>query len=327
VTSKSAMPEFAEVKASQELVDCGIVVVTYNSARHIDTLLDSIPAASRGLRTRCVVVDNDSQDETITIVRSRTDVKVVNAGGNLGYSAGINIGRSVIGPCSALLILNPDLVIEPGSITELYQSLTTPDIGVAVPMVRNDDGSLSLSLRREPTLFGALGDALFGRRFAKRPGSLSEVIRDEAAYQRPVDVAWATGAALLVSEACDAAVGDWDDVLFFLYAEETDFAARARRCGFRICYVPTARVYHDAGGSGQSAELLALMAVNRIRYYEKYHGRLEAALFRGIVAFYHLLRSMRAEDRITLKIVLHRASWDRLPHSSTRRNGSRVNGT
>lgn len=326
MTCKFAKPVLGEVGASQEFIDCGIVVVTYNSARHIARLLDSIPAACGTLRTRCVIVDNDSQDETVAIVRSRSDAEVVGAGGNVGYSAGINVGRSVIGPCSSLLILNPDLVLEPDAIIDLYQALSTPDVGIAVPMVRNDDDSLYLSLRHEPTLLGALGDALFGDRFAKRPSPLSETIRDEASYQRPRDVAWATGAVLLVSAECDAAVGDWDAARFFLYAEEIDYAARARRCGFRICYVPAARACHKAGGSGRSAELRALMAVNRIRYYEKYHGRLATALFRGVAVFHHLLRSMRSEDRLTLKIVLWRGFWNRLPHGSTRCSGTPVAG-
>jgi len=324
MTSKSAMPGLVEAAASQEHVDCGIVVVTYNSARHIERLLDSIPGASGGLRTRCIVVDNDSRDETVSIVRARSDAELVEAGGNLGYSAAINIGRSSIGPCSSVLILNPDLVLEPAAIAELYKALSAPDVGVVVPMMCNEDGSLYTSLRRELTLSGTLGDALFGDRWSKRPAWLSETIRDKTAYQHPRDVAWATGAALLVSAACDAAVGDWDAARFFLYAEEIDFAARARSCGFRVRYAPAARTRHESGGSGRSAQLRALMAVNRIRYYEKYHGRLSSVLFRGIAAFHHLLRSARDEDRISLTIVLRRASWSQLPHASAQRDEMRM---
>ena len=52
-------------------VDCAIVIVCYNNARHIERLLDSLPAAAEGLRLLCVVVDNDSQDDTVAIVRGR----------------------------------------------------------------------------------------------------------------------------------------------------------------------------------------------------------------------------------------------------------------
>jgi len=320
MTSISAKPRLVEVRESQKQVDCGIVVVTYNSARQVERLLDSIPEASRGLRTRCVVIDNDSQDETVSIVRSRGDAELIEAGGNLGYSGAINIGRSFIGPCASLLILNPDLVLEPGAITELYEALSMTGVGVTVPMLRNDDDSLYLSLRREPTLLGTAGDALFGDRWPTRPDWLSETTRDKAAYQTPRYVEWASGAALLVSAACDKAVGEWDANRFFLYAEEIDFAARVRSCGFHIRYIPTSRVRHEGGGSGGSFQLRALMSVNRIRYYEKYNGRFKAYLFRGIMAFHHLLRSYRRADRFVLKILLRRASWCQLPHHTERRN-------
>ena len=44
-------------------------------------------------------------------------------------------------------------------------------------------------------------------------------------------------------------------------------------CGYRVRYVPTARARHEDGGSGRSPALGALLAVNRVRYYEKYHRR------------------------------------------------------
>jgi N-acetylglucosaminyl-diphospho-decaprenol L-rhamnosyltransferase len=294
-------------------VDCGIIVVTYNSARHIEKLLGSLSAAAGRLKTRCVVVDNNSSDETMVILRSRNDVVAVDADGNLGYAGAINLARTLIGSCSSLLILNPDLVLESQSIARLYQALDQSGVGIAVPMLLNDDGSLYLSTRREPSVPRALGEALFGARWPGRPGWLSETIRDRRVYQQPRDVAWAGGAALLISAACNDAVGDWDDGRFFLYSEETDFAARARRCGYRIRYVPTAQVRHEAGGSGRSPALGALMAVNRIRYYEKYHHRPATSFFRGVVALHQLLRSVDPGQRVALKAVMRRSRWHDLP--------------
>jgi GT2 family glycosyltransferase len=297
-------------------VDCGIVVVCYNSARHIEKLLDSLPAATRGLRTRCVVVDNSSQDATMAIVRSRADVIAVDAGGNIGYAGAINLARARIGSCSALLILNPDLVLEADAVVRLWQALEHGDVGVAVPMLLSAaDGSLYFSTRREPSLTRAVGDALFGNHWGGRPGWLSETVRDTAAYQQPRDVTWAGGAAMLVSAACDLAVGDWDEQRFFLYSEETDFATRARRAGFRLRYVPTARARHVDGGSGRSPALATLMAVNRVRYYEKYHRRTAAFLFRGAVALHHLVRAADPDQRVALKTLLRRSRWPDLPHA------------
>lgn len=294
-------------------VDCGIIIVTYNSGRHIGRLLDSLPGAAGGLSIRCLVVDNASSDDTVAAVGARGDARAVQAGGNLGYAGAINLGRARIGSCSSLLVLNPDLVLEPGAVTELYRALAEPGTGMAVPRLLSDDGSLYLSTRREPSVSRALGEALFGARWPGRPGWLSETVRDPGCYASQRNVAWAGGAALLISAACQEAVGDWDDKRFFLYSEETDFAARARRRGYRIRYVPAAKARHEDGGSGRSPALAALMAVNRVRYYEKYHRRPATSAFRAAVALHCLLRCARPDQQTALRAVTRRSRWNELP--------------
>jgi GT2 family glycosyltransferase len=284
-------------------------VVSFNSARHIERLLDSVPAAAEGLRIHCIVVDNDSSDETMSILRSRSDITIIEAGQNLGYAGAINLGRKLVGCDCPLLILNPDLVLKAGAITHLYQALDDPAVGVVLPMLLDSDGSLYLSLRREPSPARAFGDALFGSRLPGRPGWLSDTVRSGRPYRVLHDVEWGSGAAMLISAACNDAVGDWDDMRFFLYSEETDFAARARLHGYRVRYVPGARIWHEGGGSGQSPELAALMAVNRVRYYEKYNRRPSTSLFRAAVALHYLIRFADPQHRAALKAVLRRSAW------------------
>jgi N-acetylglucosaminyl-diphospho-decaprenol L-rhamnosyltransferase len=296
-----------------EFVDCVVVIVAYNSALRIGALLDSLPAAAGNLSYRCIVVDNNSTDGTVALLRSRGDASIVEPGENLGYAGAINLGRALAGPCGSTLILNPDLVLEPEAIVRLQAALQDAAVGVGVPMLLNDDGSLYFTIRREPTPLRALGDALFGSRFPQRPAWLSETVRDRRVYEHQRDTAWAGGAAMLVSAECFDAVGDWDDGRFFLYAEETDFAARARRAGYAVRYVPAARAYHEDGGSGRPPALTALQAVNRIRYYEKYHGQPGASLFRAAITLQHLVRCHRPDERAALRAICHRSSWAALP--------------
>lgn len=306
-----------EIEASgapqHEHVDCVLILVTYNSAEHVGGLLDSVPAAADGVSTRTIAVDNGSVDATLEVLRDRDDVVIVPAGENLGYSGAINLGRAHAGPCSSVLVLNPDLVLAPGAIAELYAALQEPGVGIAAPMLVNEDGSFYPTLRREPTVMRALGDGLVGARFPTRPGWLGETIRDPLAYRTPRDVAWAGGAVVLISADCHAAVGDWDEETFFLYSEETDFAARARRRGYRIRFVPSARVTHEGAGSGRSPALGALLAVNRLRYFEKYHRRPLSSLYRAAVVLGYALRSYDPAERVALRAVCSRASWSQLP--------------
>jgi N-acetylglucosaminyl-diphospho-decaprenol L-rhamnosyltransferase len=291
-------------------VDCAVLVVTYNSATHVVDLLDSLPAAAGGLSLRAVVVDNGSTDGTVAVLRDRPDVHCIEAGANLGYAGGINLARRHAGPCASVMVLNPDLVLEADAIAQLAATLRDPAVGVAVPMILNLTGGLELTLRREPSLGRAIGDALFGHRLPHRPGWLSETVRDERAYRNRHSVDWAGGAAAMVSAGCDAAVGPWDE-RFFLYSEEVDYAARVRAAGFRIEYVPTARIRHHEGGSGSSAALTALLAVNRIRYVAK-HGR-GSRVFQAAVALHELLRAYDPAHRFALRTVLRPSRWSALP--------------
>lgn len=311
---QSAVPaQNADVAGLEKATaDCAIVVVTYNSVRDITALLDSIPDAADGLDVRTIVVDNGSTDGTVDLVRNASEVVCIETGANLGYAGAINIGRMHARPYAGLLILNPDLVLAPGSIRRLYDALE-PGVGVTVPQLLDGRGDLYWSLRREPSILRALGDAMFGDHFPDRPHWLSEMIRTEDIYRTRRVVDWATGAALLIAAECDTVVGPWDDQTFFLYSEETDFFARARERGYRIDYIPEAQVRHRGGGSGSAPTLTALMAVNRIRYYRKRHPRHVAAVFRAIVVLHELVRAYDRAHRTALHAVTSQSSWSSLP--------------
>jgi GT2 family glycosyltransferase len=299
-------------------VDCAVVIVTYNSDSYIDGLLDCLGGAAPGLSLRIVVVDNGSSDATVDIVLQRSNVICVRAPHNGGYAAGINIGRVHAGDYSALLVLNPDVLLEAGSVRWMFDAVQGPGIGIVVPMLMDRSGRISPSLRREPTVMRSLGDCFFGRRFRSRPGWLSGTVWDPKAYDRRLTIDWAEGSVMMIASECDKQVGPWDE-RFFLYSEETDYAARGRSHGFRIEYLPTARAQHAGGGSGTSDELDALVAVNRIRYAEKWGCW--PKVFRGTVVLHELLRVYNRRHRMVLGILLRRSKWSdiilRLQESGT----------
>ena len=311
--SATSGPAAEDGPVETRLLDLVVVIVTYNSAEDLPGLLDSVPGAATGLTPRVVIVDNDSADGTVAAAQGRPGVTVVESGGNLGFSGGINVARRHAGPFDALAIVNPDSVLAPGCLRELVDALDDPTVGIVTPVLREADGEVFHHLRREPTIPRVLGDAVLGDHWPNRPEWCSEVYRRPSDYDHGHDVAWAGGAVLVVSGACDAAVGDWDSERFFLYAEETDYARRARERGFRVRFVPSAVGTHVGGGSGQSPELVALMSVNRVREYETTHGRVASVAFRSALALGHLLRRRDPRHRVAFDHLASRRRWSDLP--------------
>jgi N-acetylglucosaminyl-diphospho-decaprenol L-rhamnosyltransferase len=261
-----------------------VVTVTYNSAVVLPGLLDSLRAGLEGIEQyEVIVVDNDSHDHSVDMARAHPiGARVIATGRNGGYSAGINAATATIDTSADLLVLNPDIRLQPGSITRLYAALSSSSVGVAVPQVRGEDGSVAKSIRREPSIATAWSEALLGGRLAARMG-LGEIVDSSSLYQDGGRIEWATGAILLVTANARYVIGDWDES-FFLYSEEVDYLQRVRAAGLDVLYVPSSQAIHIGGDYHSSEFLTGLMTANRIKYYRRHHGALASAVFRsGIV--------------------------------------------
>jgi len=267
------------------LPDIAVVIVTYNSAQVIGDLLDSLPGALDGLTADVVVVDNGSSDGTAELVAAPGACRVVRSA-NVGYAGGINRGVREAAPAPAILVLNPDVRLHPGSLPPLLAALREPRVGIAAPRVLTPQGELHLSLRREPTLPRALG--LTKTRLAV----FSEYVHDPSAYTGPSTVDWALGAALLMSRECYEVLGGWDET-YFLYSEETDLALRARDAGLLTRYEPRSVAVHIGGQSGRNHRTHAMQIVNRVRLYRRRHGVLASWAYYWLVVANQMSRVPR----------------------------------
>ena len=300
------------------------LVVTYESAAVIEDCLRSLPAAFEGAGTwRVVVIDNASSDGTTQVVAEVAPwATVLSQGDNRGYAAAINAGAALAEPDEDVLVLNPDVRLEPGSVAPLQGLLEQPSVGIAVPRLVGPDGRTQFSLRRDPTVARTLGAAVMGGRRAGRHPGWGETETRPWPYEIEGDAEWATGAVLLISAACRQAVGDWDES-FFLYCEEVDYALRARLVGFRLRYTPAAVVMHHGGELTSSPRLWALATTNRLTLFRRHHGRLEAAAFRGALMLNEALRAWprgeRGEThRAALAALVRPRAGDRPPGSVPR---------
>jgi GT2 family glycosyltransferase len=268
-----------------------------------------LPAALDGAPAcELIVADNASADRTLEVLAELApEAKVVQMGRNRGYAAAFNAAVAAASASSeAVMILNQDLKLMEGSLLRLVDALRVPGTGIAVPRFVDPSGKLQFSLRRDPTVLRALGEALLGGVRAGRFG-LGELVVDRRRYERTGLADWATGAAMLMSRQCLDAIGPWDES-FFLYSEETDYAWRARRLGFALRYVPDAVVVHEGGPTDKRWTTLT---INRVRMFTKHHGKLRGKAFHMAVILNEGLRALvgRSKHRAALKALLHPSQW------------------
>jgi GT2 family glycosyltransferase len=299
--------------------DITVVTVTWNSQSVIREFLESLPPALGGLTWRLVLADNASDDSTVAIARSvMPEGRFVQVGRNAGYAAGINAAIKAAEPGTDLLIANPDVRLDSGSGEHLLRALRDPAVGIAVPQLRDAAGRLSFSLHRDPTVLRALGEALLGGDRAGRWTPLGEMVTRADAYDRAIDVDWASGAVMLISRECAKELGAWDETMW-LYSEETEYCLRAREAGFRVRYEPNAHALHIGGESGDNPMLWTALTVNRIRLFERRHSRLHSAAFRSAVTLNEMLRALagRPTSRAALRTLM--GSRDLAPPGPTTR--------
>ena len=266
------------------LLDVASVVVTFNSRSHVAQLLDSIPEAMGDLSYSVTVVDNGSTDATLDLLASRADCQVVRST-NDGYAAGLNRGVRASPAARAVLVLNPDVVLDPGCVPALLRVLDRSGVGVVAPRVREADGRLSPTLRRGPTMGRVGGLSFTGLKcFAER-------IEDPAEYVHEHEVDWAVGAILLIDAQCFALLGGMDES-YFLYSEETDFSLRAKDAGWATVYTPRAEAMHVGGGSGESASTHTMKMVNRVRLYRRRRGTSRAAVYYALIVLIEVRRAL-----------------------------------
>jgi N-acetylglucosaminyl-diphospho-decaprenol L-rhamnosyltransferase len=269
----------------QQVKKLAVIIVTYNSASVLPGLLDSLSSGLEGVEGHeVVVVDNDSHDDSVDIARGHGIVaRVIQTGWNSGYAAGINAAVRTIASDTDILILNPDIRLTPNSVRKMYTAFRDPVVGMAVPQILHEDGTLSKSIRREPSMISCWSEALVGGTLASRLG-LGEMVDDPELYASGGPIEWATGAILLISADARRAVGEWDES-FFLYSEEVDYCQRLRAANLVVSYVPDAKVVHIGGEYEKSKFLTSLMTVNRITYFRRHHSAVASVIFRlGIIA-------------------------------------------
>ena len=123
-------------------LELSIIVVTYNSRRHVRDCLESIQQTAGDIGHEVIVVDNASQDGTPDIIRNEfLKARLIANPENLGFARGGNQGITQ-SQGRYILLLNPDTIVPPKTLATVF---------VALPDFRNERsiGSDPIELLRE----------------------------------------------------------------------------------------------------------------------------------------------------------------------------------
>lgn len=253
-----------------------LVIVNFHSAILTAGAIRSARASSSEALD-VVVIDNSLDESEIAALSSVGADRIIAAPRNLGYAAGLNLGRR---HCrgGVMIASNPDVTFAAGAIDQLCDQLRQ-GAAVAGPLLTWDDaGCWLLPPSDLHTTLGRFSEAMASRSrywFRRRDRSRTLARMAFWSLHRPTEVRALSGAVMAIRlDAFDDAGGF--DERFPLYFEETDLLRRVAASGRRIVYAPGARCRHAYNQSaGQVADVAsAAYQYSEQRYFEKWSGKL-----------------------------------------------------
>src|SRR5581483_5939378 len=106
-----------------------VVILTYNSLAYVRPCLDAL-RRNTGPKAHVVVVDNDSKDGTLDVVKTEYPwVEAIQTGANLGVSAGNNLALAQF-DADHYVMLNPDTEVREGWLEALLDEARDPTVGI-----------------------------------------------------------------------------------------------------------------------------------------------------------------------------------------------------
>ena len=275
-------------------MDLSVIIVNYNVKYFLEQCLHSVMKATSMLQAEIFVVDNNSADGSVQMIREKfPSVKVIANKENIGFARANNqaisesAGRYV-------LLLNPDTVVQEDSFSKCITYMdSNPEAGcLGVKMIDGSGNFLPESKRALPTpavafnkVFGLT--SLFPR--SKRFGKY------HLGYLHPDqihDVEVISGAYMFMRKTALEKTGLLDEA-FFMYGEDIDMSYRFNLAGFRNIYFPETTIIHYKGESTRKSSINYVLVFYRAMIiFAQKHFRQRT--FRLYSFFIHLAIYFRA---------------------------------
>lgn len=222
-----------------------VIILNWNGLELLRKFLPVCVLHTSGEEVQVIVADNGSSDESVTWIKKNfPQVEVICFDKNYGFAEGYN--RAIrLTNYPFTILLNSDVEVKQGWWQPILRFLEqNPDVGAVQPKIKSF---------RDKEFFeyaGAAGGYLDALGYPYCRGRIFDrVEKDEGQYDNaPVDVCWASGAALGVRTDLYLQLGGLDP-LFFAHMEEIDLCCRMLVAGYRVCAIPDSEVFHVGGAS------------------------------------------------------------------------------
>lgn len=289
-----------------------IVLLNYNGGRHNAACLSSLRALDYPRdRFEVLVIDHASVDGSVAeIRRDFPEVRLVEAGINLGFAAGCNFGARS-SSADWIAFLNNDTRVDPGWLKALVTAVDQEE-GVVCSAAK------MLDWEGEEVDF-VEGHVVF-HGFARQTHWRERV--GDSRLDQARSLLFACGGAMLIHRDTFLALGGFDE-RFWMFFEDVDLGWRLWLAGYQVRFAPDAVTYHRHHGSAEGMgearrnflyERNALMMV--VKNYEEAH-------LAPILAASLALVAQRAGDRMQRRALgddlLDPARWHALRESEVER--------
>lgn len=252
-----------------------LVILNYKGLEETLQCLESVKRCSKdGYKIDIIVVENGSGDGSYEALSKIKDIQLLANDKNLGFSGGMNRGirHAVSRNSDYIIILNNDTVVDKGLLVNLAKSAQKAD--VVSPKIYFAPGFEFHKNRYQENDLGKViwyaGGFIDWQNIIGRHIGVDKI--DEGQFSKSKEVDFATGACMLIRKEVFTKIGLLDDK-YFLYLEDMDFCARAKKEGLKIIFEPKAILWHknaiSSGGSGSKLQDYYITR-NRLLFALKY---------------------------------------------------------
>lgn len=293
------------------MIDISVIIVAYNSADVIERCLSEIRTNADSLVVEVILIDNNSQDNTLPVVRQfSSDIKsglilhIIENQNNYGYTYAVNQGLKKAGG-KIIMLLNPDVFLTDGFLTKSVSLLNEGNnTGFIAPQHISLENKIIPSCREFPDYSALLWEiTLLSRVFKKSKvfGKWRMCYFDHT-YKRDVDQPM--GACLIGKKETVDKIGLMDE-RFKMFFSDVDWCRRCAELGLERTFNPDIKVHHIVGHSVRQRKVLMILSSHYayFLYLQKYFNKRGQKIINyifGVILFVSALLRI-----LFLKLKLH----------------------